>query len=82
MAELIIRGVEPEVVSKLSERAKQHNRSVEEEHLAILREALLRGAPERPAVTFEQYLRAMPDVGKDTDFARIPGTIREADLAD
>jgi len=32
--------------------------------------------------TFEQYLRQMPDVGEDTDFARITGSIREAHLAD
>lgn len=82
MAELIVRGVEPEVVSKLSERAKRHHRSLEEEHLAILRDTLLPTDAGRPAMTFEQYLRAMPDVGEDADFGRITGTIREVDLAD
>jgi len=82
MAELTVRGVEPEVVSKLTQRAESHCRSVEEEHRAILRDTLLGGDVETPAMTFEQYLREMPDVGEDTDYARITGSIREADLAD
>ena len=82
MAELIVRGVAPELISKLTQRAESHRRSVEEEHLAILHETLLAGEAESPPGTFEQYLREMPDVGDDADFARITGAIREADLAD
>jgi hypothetical protein len=33
-------------------------------------------------ITFESYLRSMPDVGTDADFSRIEGTIRDIDLAD
>lgn len=82
MAELVVRGVEAEVVSKLTERAKRHRRSLEEEHLAILRDTLLGDTPEGSGTTFEQYLHAMPDVGEDADFARITGAIRGVDLAD
>lgn len=82
MAELIIRGVDPEVVSKLAQRAESHRRSVEEEHRAILHETLLNSETATTTATFEQYLRQMPDVGEDFDFGRIPGAIREADLAD
>ena len=32
-------------------------------------------------MSFEQYLRAMPDVGDDEDFRRIEGGIREVDLS-
>jgi plasmid stability protein len=82
MAELIVREVDPAIVAKLQERAEKHRRSVEEEHRAILRDVLLSGELESPAMTFEQYLRAMPDVGVDADFARIEGSIRDVDLAD
>lgn len=33
-------------------------------------------------ITFESYLRSMPDVGTDADFSRIEGSIRDVDLAD
>ena len=69
MLELIVREVEPEIVAKLKERAKEHCRSIEEEHRQILREVLLEKREIRPAKTFEDYLRSMPDVGLDTDFA-------------
>lgn len=80
MAELIVREIEPEIVAKLQERAEAHARSVEEEHKAILRDALLGNNGSTPGVTFEQYLRTMPDVGTDADFARIKGSIRNVDL--
>ncbi|MBI2477211.1 MAG: hypothetical protein HYV60_00725 [Planctomycetia bacterium] len=34
------------------------------------------------AMTFESYLRTMPDVGTDADFSRIEGSMRDVDLAD
>ena len=82
MAELTVCGVEPEIVSKLTERAARHRRSVEEEHRVILRDTLLRGSLEASGETFEQYLRAMPDVGEEADFSRITGAIRDADLTE
>ncbi len=81
MAELTIREVEPEVLAKLEERAQMHRRSVEEEHKAILREALLSGNGRSAQMSFEQYLRTMPNVGTDADFDRIEGSIRDIDLA-
>lgn len=82
MAQLTIREIEPAIVAKLRERAQQHGRSVEEEHKMILRETLLGGEEGSPPMTFEAYLRTMPDVGKDADFARIEGAIRDVALGD
>ena len=70
MAQLIVGKLEPEVVARLEERASRKGRSAEEEHRAILREALL-GTEAESEMSFEQYLRVMPDVGDDEDFARI-----------
>jgi antitoxin FitA len=81
MDELILREVEPSIMAKLRERAARHRRSVDEEHLAILRETLLDDSDTAPAMTFEAYLRTMPDVGVDADFSRIDGAIREVDLS-
>ena len=50
--------------------------------LAILRDVLLVGDQESSAMTFEAYLRKMPDVGTDADFSRIEGSIRDVNLAD
>lgn len=82
MAELVVRNVEPAIVSRLKERADLHRRSVEEEHRAILRDALTNSDQETGATTFEAYLRQMPDVGDDADFSRTGGLIRDIDLAE
>jgi len=66
------------IVARLKERADEHRRSVEDEHRAILRDVLLEGDQETPTLTFEAYLRQMPDVGTDGDFSRIEGSIRAA----
>lgn len=81
MAQLIVRKLEPEIVSRLKERAGRKGRSAEEEHRSILREALLGPETESPSISFEQYLRTMPDVGDDEDFSRIDGRIRDVDLS-
>jgi plasmid stability protein len=80
MAELLVRDVEPAIVARLKQRADEHRRSIEEEHRAILRDALLEGDREVPTLTFEAYLRQMPDVGTDEDFSRIEGPIRDVNL--
>jgi len=82
MAELVVREVEPAIIAKLKERADKHRRSIEDEHRAILRDTLLVGDPDLPTMTFEEYLRKMPDVGTDADFSRIEGSIRDVDLAE
>ena len=43
MADLLVRGVDEEIVRALKERAGAHGRSAEAEHREILREALLEG---------------------------------------
>ena len=48
----------------------------------ILREKLLGASESPPVMTFEAYLRTMPDVGTDGDFARIEGAIRDIALGD
>jgi len=82
MAELVLRQVEPEIVEKLKERADKHSRSVEDEHREILREALSVGDQDASTMTFEEYLRTMPDVGTDADFSRIEGSFRDVSLAE
>jgi antitoxin FitA len=82
MAELLLRDVEPTIVTRLKARANEHRRSIEDEHRAILRDVLLVGDQEAPALTFEAYLRNMPDVGTDADFSRIEGSIRDVNLAE
>jgi plasmid stability protein len=82
MSELIVLEVEPEIVAKLKKRADEHCRSIEEEHHQILRDALLGNSAIAPALTFESYLRKMPDVGTDAEFAQIVGSIRDIVLSE
>jgi plasmid stability protein len=81
MAQLIVRKLEDKVVRKLKERAAKYGVSMEEEHRRILRETLLK--KEKPKMTLKEYLLAMPNVGKDSDF-RIPRNDqpRKIDLED
>jgi len=65
MAQLIVRDLDEAVVRALKVRAAKKGVSAEAEHRAILREVLLR----RSSRSFKEALLAMPDVGKDTDFA-------------
>jgi plasmid stability protein len=82
MTELLVRDVEPALVARLKQLADEHRRSVEDEHRAILRKVLLVGGKEAPTMSFEAYLRKMPDVGTDADFSRIEESIRDVDLAE
>jgi len=82
MAQLIVRKLEKEIVEKLKERAGRHGHSAEEEHRAILRKVLLEQDDTTPKMSFEEFLRTMPNVGTDEDFARIDGPMREVDLLD
>ncbi|MBX5459629.1 MAG: DNA-binding protein [Steroidobacteraceae bacterium] len=66
MAQLVVRNVPEELVMALKLRAAKNNRSAEQEHREILR-AALRGPRRRPLA---EVLAAMPDVGRDEDFAR------------
>ncbi|MEW5888649.1 MAG: FitA-like ribbon-helix-helix domain-containing protein [Pseudomonadota bacterium] len=66
MAQLVVRNINDDLVQALKRRAAAKNRSAEEEHRRIL-QAALRGPRRR---SFAEVLAAMPDVGKDDDFAR------------
>jgi plasmid stability protein len=66
MAQLIVRNLPHEVVTRLKQRAAEHNRSAEAEHRQILLHALL-GEDKR---SLKALLAQMPDVGNDEDFDR------------
>ncbi len=74
MADLLVRGIEEDLVRALKAQAVAHGRSAEAEHRDILRAALMR--PRRRSLA--EVLAAMPDVGCDTDFERFqsPGEAR------
>ena len=70
MADLLVRGVDEELVRALKERAGAHGRSAEAEHREILSAALTR--PRRRS--FAEVLASMPEVGVDADFERVAST--------
>ena len=70
MPDLLVRGVDGEIVRALKERAGAHGRSAEAEHREILKAALAR--PRRR--TFAQVLASLPNVGLDSDFQRAEAT--------
>lgn len=67
MANLLVRGVDDDLVRALKERAVEHGHSAEAEHRAILA-ATLRRPRKR---SFAQVLASMPAVGNDADFERL-----------
>lgn len=67
MAQLLVRDVDEALVKALRERAARHGRSAEAEHREILAKALRRTRRKN----FAELLAAMPDVGRDDDFARV-----------
>ncbi len=66
MTDLLVRGVDDELIRALKERAGAHGRSAEAEHRAILAEALAH--PRKRS--FAEVLAAMPNAGTDADFER------------
>jgi plasmid stability protein len=77
MAQLIVRGLDEDIVQALKRRAVEHGRSAEAEHREILREVLTGGEGRDP---FIDFLQTMPDVGDDEDFARQKDLPREVKL--
>jgi len=63
MAQLIVRGLEEDIVRALKRQAAEHGRSSEAEHRDILRRAL---APRKPHRSLKEMLLAMPR-GDDND---------------
>ena len=77
MADLLVRGVDDELVRALKERAGAHGRSAEAEHRAILAAALARPR-ER---SFAEVVGAMPEAGEDADFERAETGRNSGDFA-
>ncbi len=67
MGNLLVRDVDDALVLALKRRAAKHGRSAEAEHREILASALRR--PRKRHVA--ELLAAMPNVGRDEDFARL-----------
>jgi len=67
MAQLLVRNLDPDLVTRLKRRAAEHGRSTEAEHRALLRDALKGRERDR---SFKRHLLDIPDVGSDQDFAR------------
>jgi plasmid stability protein len=77
MAQLLVRGIDSELIQRLKMRAARHGTSAEEEHRRILFEAL---KTTRAPRTLKDLLLEVPDVGEDSDFERPPDRGRAVDL--
>ena len=75
--QLIVRNLEEEVVRELKVRAARHGHSAEAEHREILRHALL---PAAKRIPLKELLLAIPAVGRDADFERLPDRGRDIEL--
>ena len=89
MTQLVLNNVDDDLADRLQARATAHGLTPEEEARRILDAALddtLEDDEELPHFTVEEnikfsdFLASMPDVGRDEDFARLPGDIRAAEL--
>ena len=78
MVDLLVRGIDEELVRALKERAGAHGRSAEAEHREILAAALAR--PRRRSLA--EILAAMPEVGADADFERVASNRQAPDVFD
>jgi plasmid stability protein len=77
VAQLLVRGIDSDIVRELKLRAARNGTSAEEEHRRILREVL--GMSRSPR-TLKDLLLEIPDVGEDADFERSPDPGRPAEL--
>jgi plasmid stability protein len=77
MAQLLVRDLEPKVVSKLRRRAALEGVSVEEAHRRLLRKAL-NGSSEAPP-NFIEFLQSIPK-GGDIKFRRATDLPRKVSL--
>ena len=78
MPDLLVCGVDDDLVQALKKRAGAHGRSQEAELRAILAAALL--TP--PRRNLAELLAAMPEVGLDADFQRQDDQATAADVFD
>ncbi len=72
MAQLIVRNVDDKIAERLKKQAAKNGISMEEAHRRILQQALAPGKS-----SFKEMLLAIPDIGNDEDFERIPQPVRE-----
>jgi antitoxin FitA len=77
MAQLLVRGIDGDIVRELKLRAARNGNSAEEEHRRILREVL--GIKPLPR-TLKELLLDIPNVGEDGDFERSSDRGRPVDL--
>jgi antitoxin FitA len=77
MAQLLVRGIDSDIVRELKLRAARNGNSAEEEHRRILREVL---GLRQPARTLKDLLLEIPDVGEDGDFERSGDRGRQVEL--
>jgi plasmid stability protein len=77
MAQLIVRNLDEALIRHLKKKAGDSGHSMEAEHREILRKALLGS---RDKMSLKQWLAAIPNAGKDSDFARVPGKPRKVRL--
>jgi plasmid stability protein len=78
MSNLLVRGVDTQIIQALKEQAVRHHRSAEAEHRAILEQALRKTRRK----SFAQVLTTLPNVGLDEDFVRIEDTATRMYLLD
>ncbi|NOX99954.1 MAG: DNA-binding protein [Verrucomicrobia bacterium] len=72
MAQLIVRKLPDQIVRRLKQVAADSGVSTEEAHRLILRQALLSdGKGDDRFAPLKNILREMPDIGDDSDFARL-----------
>ena len=72
MAQLLVRKLPDQLVSRLKQVAAESGISSEEAHRQILHEALLSNeSREKQFAPLKNILLTMPDVGADTDFERL-----------
>ncbi len=81
MADLVLHQIDPELLSRLKERAARRGVEPEEEHLQILRNTLMPDDPIGSDQILKDLLFEMPDAGEDADFERIKEMPREVDLS-
>jgi plasmid stability protein len=75
MAQLIVRNIDDRIAKQLKKKAAEDGISMEEAHRRILQQAM-----SSHDTSFKEMLLAIPGVGRDEDFGRIPQPAREIDL--
>jgi plasmid stability protein len=68
MAQLLVRGIDSDLVRELKLRAARNGNSAEEEHRRILREVL---NPAPAPRSLKDLIFDIPEVGEDADFDRM-----------